>query len=131
MQADNERSESVLVCNLSAPEINRLGVELAGRGLLQGYVRPYANMQRGWERAVSRVPGMGTLYKRTLGRRLPPPGLPPDKVIQAGVAEDFTSALIGRLPVAAGWRQRKVLELTFAAERAVAKKGGNLAHDAR
>ena len=25
------RSESVMVCNLSAPEINRLGVELARR----------------------------------------------------------------------------------------------------
>jgi glycosyltransferase involved in cell wall biosynthesis len=130
MHTDSKRSESVLICNLSAPEINRLGVELAGRGLLHRYVRPYANMQRGWERAVSRIPGMGAVYKRTLGRRLPPPGLPPDKVIQAGVAEDFASAVIGRVPFAQDWGRRKALELTFAAERAVAKKGGKLARDA-
>jgi glycosyltransferase involved in cell wall biosynthesis len=122
--------ESVMVCNLSAPEINRLGVELARRGVLQRYVRPYANMQRGWERALSRTPGIGALYARTLGRRLPPPGLPPDKVVQAGVAADFASAVVGRLPVGAEWSRRKVLELTFAAERAVAKKAGKLAHDA-
>src|SRR5262245_42020865 len=120
------RADSVMVCNLSAPEINRLGVELAQRGMLHRYVRPYANMQRWWERTLSRTPGIGSLYGRTLGRRLPPPGLPPEKVIQAGVAEDFASAIIGRLPFAAEWRRHKVLELTIATERAVAKKGGKL-----
>lgn len=130
MHTDRDRSESVMVCNLSAPEINRLGVELARRRVLHKYVRPYANMQRWWERAVSRMPGIGSIYGRTLGRRLPPPGLPPDKVIQAGVAEDFTSAMIGRLPLAADWRQRKVLELTLAAEHAVARKAGKLAREA-
>ena len=130
MRTDRKRSESVMVCNLSAPEINRLGVELARRGVLHRYVRPYANMQRGWERALARVPGIGSIYGRTLGRRLPPAGLPPNRVIQAGVAEDFATAVVGRLPFAPGWRQRKVLELTFAAERAVAKKAGRLAHDA-
>src|SRR5262245_55134329 len=124
MRTDRERAEPVMVCNLSAPEVNRLGVELARRGALHRYVRPYANMQRWWERGVSRVPGVGALYGRTLGRRLPPPGLPPEKVIQAGVAEDFSSAVLGRLPFAAEWSRRKVLELTFAAERAVAKKAG-------
>ena len=54
MPTDNKRPESVMVSNLSAPEINRLGVELARRGVLHRYVRPYANMQRGWERALSR-----------------------------------------------------------------------------
>ena len=130
MRTDSERTESVMVCNLSAPEINRLGVELARRGVLHRYVRPYANMQRWWERALSRTPGIGALYGRTLGRRVPPSGLPPHKVIQAGVAEDFSSAIIGRLPFAAEWKRRKVLELTVAAERAVAKKAGRLAADA-
>lgn len=130
MRTDSPRPESVMVCNLSAPEINRLGVELARRGVLRQYVRPYANMQRWWERSLSRAPGIGKLYGRTLGRRLPPPGLPADRVIQAGITEDFASAVVGRLPFAAGWRQRKVLELTFAAEHAVAKKAGKLAQNA-
>ena len=130
MRTDSRRADSVMVCNLSAPEVNRLGVELARRGVLHRYVRPYANMQRWWERALAHTPGIGALYGRTLGRRLPPPGLPPDKVIQAGIAEDFASAAIGRLPFAAEWSRRKTLELTFAAERAVAKKAGKLAQDA-
>lgn len=130
MRIDSTPAESVMVCNLSAPEINRLGVELARRRVLHKYVRPYANMQRWWERAVSRTPGIGPLYGRTLGRRLPPPGLPPDKVIQAGIAEDFAAAVIGRMPFARDWAQRKVLEMTFAAEHAVARKAGQLAHDA-
>ena len=119
-------TDAVMVCNLSAPEINRLGVELARRGVLHRYVRPYANMQRWWERALARAPRVGRIYGRTLGRRLPPPGLPPEKVIQAGVAEDFASAIIGRLPLAAEWKRRKVFALTGAAERAVAKKAGKL-----
>lgn len=130
MHTDNKRAESVMVCNLSAPEINRLGVELARRRVLHKYVRPYANMQRWWERAVSSVPGIGPIYERTLGRRLPPPGLPPEKVIQAGVAEDFAAAVIGRLPLPAQLRQRKGFELTLAAERAVATKAGKLAREA-
>src|SRR3954471_14049313 len=89
---------SVMVCNLSAPEISRLGAELARRGVLHRYVRPYANMQRWWERSLARAPGVGGLYERTLGRRTPPPGLPLDKVVEAGVAEDFAAAGVGRLP---------------------------------
>ena len=125
------RVESVMVCNLSAPEINRLGVELARRGVLHKYVRPYANMQRWWERSLAGAPGVGALYERTLGRRTPPPGLPLDKVIEAGIAEDFAAAAVGRLPFAPmNWRRRKVHELVFAAEREVAKKAGRLAQDA-
>ena len=125
------RSESVMVCNLSAPEINRLGVELARRGVLQSYVRPYANMQRWWERGLARTPGVGSLYERTLGRRLPPAGLPLDKVIEAGVAQDFVAAGVGRLPFTpTEWRRRKTHELIFAAEREVARKAGTLVQGA-
>lgn len=120
-----------MVCNLSAPEINRLGVELARRGVLHKYVRPYANMQRWWERSLAHAPGVGKLYERTLGRRTPPPGLPLDKVIEAGVAEDFAAAGVGRLPFfAPDWRRRKTHELIFAAEREVARKAGRLADGA-
>ncbi|MEJ1964419.1 MAG: glycosyltransferase [Gammaproteobacteria bacterium] len=126
-----KRSGSVMVCNLSAPEINRLGVELERRGVLRNYVRPYANMQRWWERSLARTPGVGAFYDRTFGRRTPPSGLPLEKIVEAGVAEDFAAAAIGRLPfVASGWRRRKAHELIFAAEREVARKAGRLADGA-
>ncbi len=122
------RPPSVLVANLSAPEINRVGVELARRGVLRQYVRPYVNRRRRWERLVERTPGVGSLYGRTLGRRVPPPGLPLERVVEAGIAEDFMAAMVGRLPVLGGeWRKRAAHELIFAAEREVARKAGRLA----
>ena len=130
MRTDSRRTDSVMVCNLSAPEINRLGVELARREVLHKYVRPYANMERWWERSLAQVPGIGVVYGRTLGRRLPPPGLPRDKVVQAGVLADFAAAGVARLPFAADWRRRKAHELMFAAEREVARKAGKLVRGA-
>jgi len=124
------QAPAVLVANLSAPEINRLGVELEQRGVLHRYVRPYINKQRWWERAMQRIPGVGTAYRRTLGRRTPPAGLPLDRVVEAGVAQDFGAAVIGRLPFARRWRSRTANELVFAAERAVARKAGKLAGEA-
>jgi glycosyltransferase involved in cell wall biosynthesis len=122
---------SVLVSNLSAPEINRLGVELANRGVLHGYVRPYVNRRRWWERSLERAPGIGPMFESTLGRRTPPPGLPLHRVIEAGVTEDFAAAAVGRFPFAAReWRRRKAHELIFAAERAVARKAARAADGA-
>ncbi len=121
----------MVVANLSAPEINRLGVELALRGVLHKYVRPYVNMERWWERSLARAPGVGPLFERTLGRRAPPPGLPLSKVIEAGVTEDFAAAVVGRLPFAGeDWRRRTAHELIFAAEREVARKAGHAAQGA-
>jgi len=117
---------AVLVANLSAPEINRLGAELERRGVLYRYVRPYINKGRWWERAVERAPGVGAAYDRTLGRRMPPAGLPLHRVVEAGVTQDFGAAVVGRLPFAPAWRHRATHELLFAAERAIAKKAGEL-----
>jgi len=121
---------AVLVANLSAPEINRLGVELERRGVLHSYVRPYVNRRRWWERAVASTPGFAGTYRRTLGRRTLPPGLPLERVVEAGVGQDFGAALVGRLPFARGWRYRASHGLQFAAERAVARKAGELATQA-
>lgn len=119
---------SVLVANLSAPEINRLGVELERRGVLRRYVRPYANKGRPWERAIERVPGIGRVYARTLGRRAPPAGLPLDRVVEAGIAQDFLAAAIGRLSILPPARRQSVsYSLIFEAERAVARAAGRLA----
>ena len=90
---------SVLVANLGAPEINRLGVELERRGVLAGYVRQYVNKHRRWERLIERAPGLGRLYHRTLGRRAAPLGLPLQKVVEAGVTQDMLAAAVGKLPL--------------------------------
>jgi glycosyltransferase involved in cell wall biosynthesis len=116
-----------MVANLSAPEINRLGVELERRGVLRRYVRPYANKGRRWERALERVPGIGRIYARTLGRRSPPAGLPLDRVIEAGIAQDVLAAAIGRLPIFPPARRQSISQsLIFAAEREVARAAGRL-----
>lgn len=112
----------MLVASLGAPEINHLSVELQRRGVLRCYVRPYVNKRRRWERWVGTAPGIGTLYGRTLGRRIPPPGLLDDNVLEAGVWHDFAGAALSRL----GWSNR----MHFGTERAVARRAGRLAHDA-
>jgi len=118
----------VLVANLGAPEINWLGVELERRGVLLGYVRQYVNKQRGWERLIERAPGLGRLYRRTLGRRTALPGLPLEKIVEAGVTPDVLAAAAGKLPPAAEpWRGVVTSTLRFAAERAVARVAGRAA----
>jgi len=129
--ADRPLPPSVLVANLSAPEINRLGIELERRGVLGRYVRPYANKGRPWERAIEGVPGIGRIYARTLGRRAPPPGLPLERVVEAGIAQDFFAAALGRLPIFPRARRESVAQsLIFEAERAVARAAGRLAPEA-
>jgi glycosyltransferase involved in cell wall biosynthesis len=125
------QSPSVVMASLGAPEINRLGIELERRGVLRWYVRPYVNKRRRWERLVERVPRMAGFYGRTLGRRLPPDGLPLQKVIEAGVIKDLLGAAVGRLPfVAQRWRRDWSRGLIYSAERAVALRAGRLAQDA-
>jgi len=85
-----------LLVSLSAPEMDRLAVELGVRGALQGLVRRYANKRRWWERAVARLPFLGKGYAGTLGRRLPPAGLDAGLVIEAGVLADFAAAMVNR-----------------------------------
>jgi len=122
------RRPAVVVANLSAPEINRLGIELARRGVLRKYVRPYVNRRRWWERLIEHTPGIGKLYAGTLGRRTPPDGMPLNAIVEAGIAQDFAGAAVGRLPLLRReWRRHTAHGLILAAERAVARKAGELA----
>ena len=86
-----------LLVSLSAPEMDRLAVELATRKSLVGVVRRYVNKNRWWERALSRVPGFSGIYASTLGRRVPPAGLHASLVIEAGVAADVAAAVTSRI----------------------------------
>jgi glycosyltransferase involved in cell wall biosynthesis len=119
------------VANLSAPEITRLAAELARRGALSHYLRPYTNKGRWWERLLERSPLLGKLYGRTLGRRVPPEGLPLDRVVEAGVLEDFALATIGRLPLFGTQRRRRIVQAaSFRTELAVGRRAERYARDA-
>ncbi|HTP40137.1 MAG TPA: glycosyltransferase family 4 protein [Steroidobacteraceae bacterium] len=89
--------KTALVVNLGSPEMDRLAAELASRAALLGMVRRYANKQRGWERALASLPLLGGIYASTLGRRLPPAGLPAGRVMEAGVLADFSLAVTNRI----------------------------------
>ena len=122
--------KQALLVNLSAPEMDRLAVELARRGALRGLVRRYANKQRVWERLVQRLPVIGKLYGNTLGRRVPPAGLPVSLILEAGVVSDFICAMVARLsqwlPELAGrWGKQWVA----ATEAGVADAGGRYLTD--
>lgn len=107
---------AVLVVNMGSPEMDRLATELAAREALLGLVRRYVNKQRSWERALASLPLLGRAYASTLGRRLPPAGLPRHRVIEAGVLADFGFAAVSRigrvLPAIAGRRGPRLLART-------------------
>ena len=86
-----------LLVSLSAPEMDRLAVELAARKSLVGVVRRYVNKNRWWERGLARVPRFGGIYASTLGRRVLPVGLDNSLVIEAGIAADVAAALTSRI----------------------------------
>lgn len=117
-----------LLANLGSPEMDRLAVELAARGELLGLVRRYANLQRPWERALAGLPLLGKAYASTLGRRVPPKGLEPALVIEAGVAADFAFALTNRLHrMSPGFAASKSRELLQKVEAAVAEEAARQA----
>ncbi len=124
-------STKVLVANLAAPEISRLAAELARRGALTHYVRPYTNKGRSWERLLERTPMLGHTYMRTLGRRVPPEGLPLTQVVEAGVLQDFAMAGIGRIRLGGAERWRSLARrMQVNAELAVARVASRYARGA-
>ena len=66
-------TNNILVVNFGAPEVNYLASALAKSGDLGGYLRPYVNKRRAWERGLEQIPGLSNIYQRTLGRRHLPP----------------------------------------------------------
>ena len=122
------KKRGVLVVNFNAPELNQLALALALAGRLDGFVRPYANKGRAWERALSVLPLGGRLYEQTFGRRqLADPALAA-LTHEAGVAFDWGSALIGRtrgLP--SSWRHRWTNHLHMKVREAVALAGARQA----
>jgi len=88
----------MMVVNNSFPEVNHIAAGLAEVGLLSTYVRPYANLQRYWERYLSNSGRLGDIYNRSLGRRYMPTPLSSSHIHEAGVLTDFLAAAYSRLP---------------------------------
>lgn len=93
MSVSTASKRRVLVVNYTAPEVNHLAAALAEGGLLQTYIRPYANQQRLWEQAIHRLPGIGNLYVKTFGRRIMPPGLGSGDIRETAVWQDLVRAV--------------------------------------
>ena len=89
--------DSILIANTGFPEIDHLSAATAQAGMLSRYVRPYANLERPWERWFARVPGVETFYARSFGRRRMPPPLTSAHIQEAGVLWDFVLAMHARL----------------------------------
>lgn len=92
------QNRPITVINFTAPELNHLAAGADEAGLLGHYVRPYANLNRGWEQALANIPGISGAYRHTFGRRRLPDGLGRDRVRQAAVAADLLCAAMRRLP---------------------------------
>ena len=113
----------VLLVSHGAPEMDHLAVELAARHALLRVVRRYVNKGRRWERMLEWLPLIGS----ALGRRLPPDGLRPELICEAGIATDFACALAHRLEqqlLRLDARTSGVLQ--FMTERAVARAATHL-----
>ncbi len=119
----------MLVVNSSFPELNHLAAGLAEAGLLSRYVRPYANLERSWERVIVDLPMMGQVYRRTLGRRRLPEGLGRNEICEAGLLHDIALALVQRIPLSGRWVRDISQSLVDARARAVARAGARALRD--
>jgi len=117
-----DSAPNTLVVNFNAPELNQLALDLARRHCLTGYVRPYINKDRWWERGLSSLPLAGDLYTRTFGRRrIADPALA-KLTHEAGVAADLCAAAVMRLPLlSAARRAARASALYMSVREAVAR----------
>jgi glycosyltransferase involved in cell wall biosynthesis len=109
--------------------MNHLAAALAQQGLLQHYIRPYANQHRAWESVVERLPGFGRLYTKTFGRRVMPPGLARGDICEAAVWQDILRA--GAMHFGGARTKALVEKLHWRIQQRLADVGGRYAQNAR
>jgi len=117
---------SILIVNSSSFSVNQLAAALAEAGLLSRYVRPYANLNRGWERVAAGLPGLGEAYMRSFGRRVMPEPLGREHITETALLWDFAMAVNVRMPIHAGWWRELRRRLMYRMERTVTWKGARL-----
>jgi glycosyltransferase involved in cell wall biosynthesis len=116
-----------LVINFNSPELNYLALSLARDSTLAGYVRPYVNKGRFWERGLEHIPLAGRLYKRTFGRRKLEDQRLIDQTFEAGVGSDLLGTAINRLQrLPESMRQRWVHKLQESVRKSVASRASSL-----
>ncbi len=119
----------VTIINYTAPELNHLAAGADEARLLTHYVRPYANLERGWERVLSALPGASTLYGRTFGRRRMPQGLRRDHLHEAAIATDLLGAFLRHFPAAKA--RALVPQLHWRTQKRIAQVGAHLGADSK
>jgi glycosyltransferase involved in cell wall biosynthesis len=122
---------SVIVINTASNAANHLAAALAEANLLSQFIRPYANLGRGWERLVARLPAFGNAYTRTLGRRMLPAPLSAKHVNEVALGSDFAMALLSRLPFSSSWYRYLRRKLVYRIWDAVAMRGAKALSDER
>lgn len=95
--------EKILVVNTSSSAVNHLAAGLAEVQLLSRYVRPYANLNRIWERAAAGLSGLGEAYMSSFGRRTMPEPLGREHITETALLWDFAMAVNARMPIQTGW----------------------------
>lgn len=122
------RDRRILVINYTAPEINYLAAALAEACLLKRYFRPYAKQGRGWERLLERLPGLGATYRKTLGRRVMPPGFGTGQIRETAILADFAMAALAKMP--GNMSKDLAARLHWHIQRRIGSMGANEAEDA-
>lgn len=95
--------------------------ELAEAELLSTYVRPYANLQRPWERRLANWPGLEQVYARSFGRRKMPEPLSAVHLCETGLMLDFLLAAHSCLPSSSYAYNAVPKSLMYARTNAVAR----------
>ena len=111
----------IQLANSSFPELDHMAAALAEAGMLSVYVRPYANLDRRWEKVLAKLPGLGQVYTRTFGRRRMPAPLGKAHVREAGLLWDLLMAAHGRLPASSPAFQPLRRSLLHARTRALTR----------
>src|SRR5207249_4794037 len=123
--------DMILTVNTSFPELNHVSAGLAEVGLLSAYVRPYANLERKWERRLAAMPGLGQAYTRSFSRRQMPSPLSAANVHEAAVVLDFLMAAHARLLHSSFAYEGVRKFLSYALTNAVARSAARMLADER
>lgn len=121
----------IQVINTSFPELNHLAAGMAEQGMLSRYVRPYANMRRAGERVLACVPGLGSAYAQTFGRRVMPAPLTSEHIQQAALGWDFVMSAHARIPFSTVWHKQTRNRLMHRWAKAIADAGAQALRDER
>ena len=113
----------ILVVNASSNAGDHIAASLSQQHLLSSYIRPYVNKSRWWERQLFHSSRVGTIFRRTFGRRSLVPGLDASLVVESALIDDFLLGIVSRRFFAKSYGKRLVETLIGARTRAIGDAG--------